>query len=79
MSSPAGFDTDASATGDANNGQATGTTRVDDMGMAVQEEWQPTKHEKAIIYTLAILNLIVSLDATIIVTSLAVQSPSSKS
>ncbi|KAH9904531.1 MFS general substrate transporter [Xylariomycetidae sp. FL2044] len=33
--------------------------------------WLPSKHEKAIIYTLAILNLIVSLDATVIVTSLA--------
>ncbi|RYP80038.1 hypothetical protein DL770_006397 [Monosporascus sp. CRB-9-2] len=36
----------------------------------VDEDWIPTKHEKAIIYTLAFLNLIVSLDATIIVTSL---------
>ncbi|KAI1361156.1 major facilitator superfamily transporter [Xylaria arbuscula] len=34
------------------------------------EEWQPSGHEKAIIYTLAFLNLIVSLDATVIVTSL---------
>ncbi|OTB17639.1 hypothetical protein K445DRAFT_309813 [Daldinia sp. EC12] len=34
-------------------------------------EWQPSKHEKAIIYTIAFLNLIVSLDATIIVTALA--------
>ncbi|KAI0424247.1 major facilitator superfamily transporter [Xylaria sp. FL1042] len=33
-------------------------------------EWKPSKHEKAIIFTLAFLNLIVSLDATIIVTSL---------
>lgn len=38
-----------------------------------EEEWVPSKHEKAIIYTLAFLNLIVSLDATIIVTSLAVR------
>ncbi|OTB05049.1 hypothetical protein M426DRAFT_142683 [Hypoxylon sp. CI-4A] len=37
----------------------------------VEEEWQPSKHEKAIIYTISLLNLIVSLDATIIVTSLA--------
>ncbi|KAF3059653.1 putative transporter C3H1.06c [Daldinia childiae] len=36
-----------------------------------EEEWKPSKHEKAIIYTLAFLNLIVSLDATIIVTSLS--------
>ncbi|KAI0398143.1 major facilitator superfamily transporter [Xylariaceae sp. FL0594] len=35
-----------------------------------EEDWQPTAHEKAIIYTFAILNLIVSLDATIIVTSM---------
>ncbi|KAI0012487.1 major facilitator superfamily transporter [Xylariaceae sp. FL0662B] len=34
------------------------------------EEWLPSRHEKAIIYTLALLNLLVSLDATIIVTSL---------
>jgi hypothetical protein len=40
------------------------------------EEWQPTGHEKAIIYTLAFLNLIVSLDATVIVTSLPVRNPS---
>ncbi|KAI0803757.1 major facilitator superfamily transporter [Xylaria sp. FL0064] len=33
-------------------------------------EWKPSKHEKAIIFTLAFLNLIVSLDATIVVTSL---------
>lgn len=39
------------------------------------EDWEPSKHEKAIIYTLAILNLIVSLDATIIVTSLTVRQP----
>lgn len=38
-----------------------------------ETEWQPSKHEKAVIYTLAIINLIVSLDATIIVTSLAVR------
>ncbi|KAI1479678.1 major facilitator superfamily transporter [Daldinia eschscholtzii] len=35
-----------------------------------EEEWKPSKHEKAIIYVLAFLNLIVSLDASIIVTSL---------
>lgn len=39
---------------------------------APEGEWMPSKHEKAIIYTLAFLNLLVSLDATIIVTSLTV-------
>lgn len=39
---------------------------------APMEDWKHSKHEKAIIYTLALLNLIVSLDATIIVTSLTV-------
>ncbi|KAI0469910.1 major facilitator superfamily transporter [Xylariaceae sp. FL0804] len=33
-------------------------------------DWKPTRHERAIIYTLAILGLIVALDATIIVTAL---------
>ncbi|KAI0096133.1 major facilitator superfamily transporter [Nemania sp. FL0031] len=39
--------------------------------MVDSEDWQPTPHEKAIMYTLAAVNLIVALDATIIVTSLA--------
>ncbi|KAI1133354.1 MFS general substrate transporter [Nemania abortiva] len=34
------------------------------------ENWQPSQHEKLIMYTLAAINLIVALDATIIVTSL---------
>ncbi|KAI0145517.1 major facilitator superfamily transporter [Xylariaceae sp. FL1272] len=34
------------------------------------EEWKPSKHEKAIFYTLALLNLVVALDATVIVTAL---------
>ncbi|KAI1077036.1 major facilitator superfamily transporter [Whalleya microplaca] len=34
------------------------------------EEWQPSHHERAIIYTLAIISLLVALDASIIVTSL---------
>ncbi|KAI0023350.1 major facilitator superfamily transporter [Xylariomycetidae sp. FL0641] len=41
----------------------------------VVPEWQPTGHEKAIIYTLAMINLIVALDATILVTPLNVRSP----
>lgn len=44
--------------------------KVTDSG---ETEWQPSKHEKAVIYTLAVINLIVALDATIIVTSLAVR------
>lgn len=42
---------------------------------ASDEHWVPSKHEKAIIYTLALLNLIIALDATIIVTSLTVTTP----
>lgn len=34
--------------------------------------WKPSRHQKAIIYTIGVLNLIVALDASIIVTSLAV-------
>ncbi|KAH9900375.1 major facilitator superfamily transporter [Xylariomycetidae sp. FL2044] len=33
--------------------------------------WEPSKHQKAIIYTIGILNLIVALDASVIVTALA--------
>ncbi|KAI6082641.1 major facilitator superfamily transporter [Hypoxylon rubiginosum] len=42
----------------------------DDVSGAVAVEWQPSGHEKAVIYTLAVINLLVSLDATIIVTAL---------
>ncbi|XXH01380.1 hypothetical protein Hte_007740 [Hypoxylon texense] len=45
--------------------------RADKAMDPVEMEWQPSGHEKAVIYTLAIINLIVALDATIIVTSLA--------
>lgn len=37
-------------------------------------DWKPSKHEKAVIYTLAITNLIVALDATIVITPLSVSS-----
>ncbi|KAI0481934.1 MFS general substrate transporter [Xylariaceae sp. FL0804] len=53
-----------------------GTGHVTLGEMEMQEEpptaldWTPTKHERAIIYTLGALNLIVALDATVIVTSL---------
>lgn len=38
-------------------------------------DWEPSRHQKAIIYTIGVLNLIVALDASIIVTSLAVSVP----
>ncbi|KAI1084992.1 MFS general substrate transporter [Whalleya microplaca] len=58
-----------------NDSASNSITRSSSKGMAKSsqnplEDWQPSKHEKAIIYTLALLNLIVSLDATILVTSL---------
>ncbi|KAI1822460.1 major facilitator superfamily transporter [Xylaria intraflava] len=34
-------------------------------------DWRPSRHEKAIIYTLAIISLIVALDATIVITPLS--------
>ncbi|KAH7308523.1 major facilitator superfamily transporter [Stachybotrys elegans] len=44
---------------------------VDESQTAAVEEWVPSRHQKAIIYTIGVLNLIVALDASIIVTSLA--------
>ncbi|KAI2634654.1 major facilitator superfamily transporter [Xylaria nigripes] len=37
----------------------------------IEPEWHPSKHEKAIIYTLAIISLVVALDATIVITPLS--------
>ncbi|KAI1814155.1 major facilitator superfamily transporter [Poronia punctata] len=37
----------------------------------VEVEWQPSRHEKLIIYTLAVTSLVVALDATIIITPLS--------
>ncbi|CAJ2509477.1 Uu.00g145030.m01.CDS01 [Anthostomella pinea] len=45
---------------------------ADEAQRPAEEEWQPTMHEKAIIYTLAIISLIVALDATIVVTTMNV-------
>jgi ABC-type phosphate transport system permease subunit len=45
---------------------------ADEAQRLIEVEWQPSKHEKAIIYTLAISSLIVALDATIIITPLSV-------
>jgi len=42
----------------------------------LETEWQPSNHEKAIIYTLAITSLVVALDATIIITPLSVSKQS---
>lgn len=39
---------------------------------APETEWQPSRHELLIIITLAIVSLLVALDASIIVTSLSV-------
>ncbi|KAI1125266.1 major facilitator superfamily transporter, partial [Nemania abortiva] len=36
-----------------------------------EEHWEPSRHEKAVIYTLAITSLIVALDATIVITPLS--------
>ncbi|KAI5918149.1 major facilitator superfamily transporter [Camillea tinctor] len=46
------------------------TTLVDEPPKEKDEEWKPSTHEKAIIYTLAIISMIVALDASIIVTTL---------
>ncbi|KAL7624406.1 hypothetical protein AAE478_005970 [Parahypoxylon ruwenzoriense] len=43
---------------------------ADEAQQPIDEDWQPSRHEKAIIYTLGIINVIVALDASIIVTSL---------
>ena len=43
---------------------------VDEAQQPLCEDWKPSNHEKAIIYTLAIISLLVALDASIIVTSL---------
>ncbi|KAI0013767.1 major facilitator superfamily transporter [Xylariaceae sp. FL0662B] len=43
---------------------------VDEAQQPPCEDWKPSNHEKAIIYTLAIISLLVALDASIIVTSL---------
>jgi hypothetical protein len=45
---------------------------ADESQPAGDVDWQPSRHQKAIIYTIGVLNLIVALDASIIVTSLAV-------
>jgi hypothetical protein len=44
----------------------------DESQTTVVEEWEPSGHQKAIIYVIGVLNLIVALDASVIVTSLAV-------
>ncbi|KAI0909569.1 major facilitator superfamily transporter [Ustulina deusta] len=36
-----------------------------------EDDWKPSRHQKAIIYTLAITSLIVALDATIVITPLS--------
>lgn len=45
---------------------------ADETQLTGELDWEPSRHQKAIIYTIGVLNLIVALDASIIVTSLAV-------
>lgn len=45
---------------------------ADESQLTETGNWEPSRHQKAIIYTIGVLNLIVALDASIIVTSLAV-------
>ncbi|KAI1185530.1 major facilitator superfamily transporter [Nemania serpens] len=45
---------------------------VDEAQRPKVAEWEPSNHEKAVIYTLAITSLIVALDATIVITPLSV-------
>ena len=42
---------------------------------APEPEWKPSRHELLIIITLAIVSLLVALDASVIVTSLSVGAP----
>ncbi|KAF2968178.1 hypothetical protein GQX73_g5380 [Xylaria multiplex] len=46
-------------------------TVADEAQRPVEVHWKPSRHEKAIIYTLAITSLIVALDATIVITPLS--------
>jgi hypothetical protein len=66
------WNTMSNTEGLSGNPQTTTGPLVDESEKPIDDNWQPSKHEKAIIYTLALLNLIVSLDATIVVTSLPV-------
>ncbi|KAK7937184.1 major facilitator superfamily transporter [Apiospora aurea] len=51
--------------------QAMPGVMADESQLAPATDWEPSRHQKAIIYTIGVLNLIVALDASIIVTSLA--------
>lgn len=52
--------------------QPSSSNMTDELQTAQLATWEPSRHQKAIIYTIGVLNLIVALDASIIVTSLAV-------
>lgn len=52
--------------------QPASSNMTDESQTAETAIWEPSRHQKAIIYTIGVLNLIVALDASIIVTSLAV-------
>ncbi|TGJ84601.1 hypothetical protein E0Z10_g4160 [Xylaria hypoxylon] len=47
------------------------TAVVDEAQRPPEVQWKPSRHEKVIIYTLALTNLIVALDATIVITPLS--------
>ncbi|RWA14417.1 hypothetical protein EKO27_g686 [Xylaria grammica] len=47
------------------------TAAADEAQSPPDAHWEPSRHEKAIIYTLAITSLIVALDATIVITPLS--------
>lgn len=58
-----------------NESNTVATGAVDEAQRPPVAEWEPSNHEKAVIYTLAITSLIVALDATIVITPLSVSSP----
>ncbi|KAI0438633.1 major facilitator superfamily transporter [Xylaria telfairii] len=51
--------------------RADSSDAVDEAQRPPEENWKPTKHEQAVIYTLALTSLIVALDATIVITPLS--------
>ncbi|KAI1504750.1 major facilitator superfamily transporter [Biscogniauxia marginata] len=60
---------DVVGAGNLNEKQA-GIKIADEAQILKDEEWRPSAHEKAIIYTLATISMIVAMDASIIVTTL---------
>ncbi|KAI1638288.1 major facilitator superfamily transporter [Biscogniauxia mediterranea] len=51
--------------------QLSASKRASEVSVKIEsEEWTPSRHEKAILYTLAIISMVVAMDASIIVTTL---------